>query len=268
MNFVMWKRALLERRRWMLGWSIGSAAFIIINLAFYPSFKGQANGLNEAMKSLPASVKGLVGLGGDLDPLSSLGYLSSKVFSLTLPLLLLIAAIGFGASFAHDEQFGLLEVPLTTPISRRRILLGRFAALCSALGMISLVATVTTLIAARPAQIDVGAGGIISAGVAVLVLAITGGTISLAVAAATGRRALALGVSSTLVVSSYVIDSLAGANITFFTSIRPYSMFAMYDAVGTLRRGAPSLSVLWLAAITAGLVTAAIVGFDHRDIRA
>ena len=72
---------------------------------------------------MPESMKSLFGMGGGLDPFSPLGYLASQIYSLMLPLLLLVAAIGFGAGLAGDEEHGLLEMTLGATVSRTRVVL-------------------------------------------------------------------------------------------------------------------------------------------------
>jgi len=38
MNAVLCRRAIADRRRWFVGWSIGIAVFVVLNIEFWPSF--------------------------------------------------------------------------------------------------------------------------------------------------------------------------------------------------------------------------------------
>ena len=103
--------------------------FIVLNIAFWPAIDDQADAMNEMIDSMPESLKSLFGMGGGVDPFSSVGYLSSQVYALALPLLLLIAAIGIAGSLAGDEEHGLLETTYALPVTRARVVLERWVAL-------------------------------------------------------------------------------------------------------------------------------------------
>ena len=82
----------------------------------------------------PDAFKAFFGLGDNVDYTSAIGYLNGELFSFMVPLLLLIAAIGAGArATAGEEERGTLELLLANPISRRRLVLDKLAALAAEL---------------------------------------------------------------------------------------------------------------------------------------
>src|SRR6266545_1586647 len=114
-------RSELWQRRWaLMWWSIAIVAFIVLNLAFYPSFKDQAGELDKALSNMPDSLKALFTDTGDFT--SPVGYLSSQIYYLLLPALLTVYSIGIGASLlAKEEQQGTLELLLARPLSRTKL---------------------------------------------------------------------------------------------------------------------------------------------------
>lgn len=264
---VVVRRTVGTRRRWLVGWSIGVVAFVVLNLAFYPSFRDQADQMNQMFANLPESVRSLIGLGGGLDPFSPVGYLSSQVFALSLPLLLLVAGIGLGAAMAGDEEHGLLETTFSSPVRRRTVLLGRSAGHAVLLGGLAVVALVTVAVSVRAVSLDVGPAEIVWPVVALLLLVLAASQLTLAVGAWTGRRPVAIAAGSVVAVASYVVTSLADARIAFFEHLRPVSLFTHYDVVDLLRTGRPTWSLAVLAGVAMVSTALAVVGLERRDVR-
>ena len=88
MSAVVLRRALADRRRWLIGWSIGIASFVVLNIAFWPSFRDQSDELNDMFDKMPESLRALFGMGDGVDPFSPVSYLSSQVYTLSVPMLL------------------------------------------------------------------------------------------------------------------------------------------------------------------------------------
>ena len=264
---VLVRRTVGDRRRWLVGWSIGIVAFVVLNLAFYPSFRDQADQMNEMFANLPESVRSLIGLGGGLDPFSPVGYLSSQVFALSLPLLLLVAGIGLGAAMTGDEEHGLLETTFSAPVRRRQVLLGRSLGHLLLLAGLGVVALVTVVVSVRAVSLDVGLAALVWPTVALLALVVAACQLTLAVGAWTGRRPVAIATGSVVAVASYVITSLADARIAFFDHLRPVSLFTHYDVVDLLRTGRPTWSLLVLVGVAAVSTAVAVIGIERRDVR-
>jgi ABC-2 type transport system permease protein len=268
MSAVVARRALRDRRRWLAGWSVGIAAFVAVNIVFWPSFRDQSDELNDMIERMPESIRALFGMGEGVDPFSPVGYLSSQVYTLALPMLLMIAGIGAVGAVAGDEEHGLLEGTFALPISRARVLLERWVAVVVLTTVLSAVGLVTTMVTARAVDLEVGVASMVWASVAVTVLTWAVAGLGLAVGAATGRRGLAMTVATVVAVVSYLITSLADAGIGVFETLEPLSVFTHYDVLATLARGTPAWSVLLLVAVAAIATVAATWLVDHRDLRA
>ncbi len=268
MNAVVLRRAVADRRRWLVGWSIGIAGFVVLNIAFWPSFRDQSDELNDMIEQMPESIRSLFGMGEGVDPFSPVGYLSSQVYTLALPMLLLIAGIGVAASLAGDEEHGLVETTFVLPISRRRVLLERWAAAVVLITVLSAVGLVSTAVSARAVDLGVGIGAMVwaSVGATLLTWAVT--ALGLLTGAATGRRGLAITVATVFAVVSYLITSLADAGIGVFETLEPLSVFTHYDVLATLASGAPPWTLTVLAGIAVAATAAAAWAIEHRDLRA
>jgi ABC-2 type transport system permease protein len=267
-GLVLFRRTLVDRRRWLIGWSLGIVSLVVLTLAFWPSFGDKATDLNDVIDKLPDSVRSLFGMGGGVDPFSPIGYLSSQVYSLMLPVLLLIAGIGLAASPAGDEEHGVLETTFSLPISRRRVVLERWLALVVLTGLLNLLTLVSVLSITRIVGLAVGAGALVWATVSASLLTWSLAGLAMAAGAVTGRRGIAITLASVIAVTSYVITSLADAGIGFFETLKPFSLFTHYDVLHTLVDGTPPWSLLVLVVVSLAGLAVALWGIDRRDLRA
>ena len=112
-------KTLRDLRRGFVWWSVGLVGMSAMMVSVYPTVRGNA-ALNKLVQDYPAALKGFFGFGGELDYTSAAGYLGMELFSLMVPLLLLIAAIAAGSgAVAGEEDRGTLDLLLSLPVSRR-----------------------------------------------------------------------------------------------------------------------------------------------------
>src|SRR5581483_8375501 len=121
------------------------------------------------------------------------GYLNTELFSMMLPSLFVIFGVGRGARLlAGEEEAGLLEAVLTTPVSRRRVLLGKAFALGATIGALGGVLFV--------AGVEMAA-----ASLAMVLIGVEHAWLALAVGAATGRRSAAIAAGAVVAVAGYML---------------------------------------------------------------
>src|SRR5512146_735571 len=132
-------KTLRDARRAIGWWSLGLIAMAALMIAVYPTVRDNPD-LNRMVEDYPDALKAFIAFGGDLDYVSGAGYLGSELFSFMVPLLLLVAAIGAGArALAGEEERGTLDLLLANPLSRRRLVLDKLAALTVELTMLAFI---------------------------------------------------------------------------------------------------------------------------------
>jgi ABC-2 type transport system permease protein len=260
-------RFLRDRARAQVGWSIGVAATVGLVVALYPSIKGQA-GLEETFRNLPAGVRAMVGA-PDLSIVSAVGYLHTRLFVTLIPVLLVIFAIGLGASaIGGSEGDDTLEWLLAHPVSRARVLGERYAAVAGltvALGAVAAIATLAFGVAVGVVG-PVPPARVIGACAGATCLALLFGTLAFAVGCATGRRAPAVSAATVVAVAGYLIQAFFGFS-PGLAWLRPASPWHWYLGRVIVRDG---LSIVTLAAplgASLALVAAGLWRFQIRDLR-
>src|SRR4051812_24068703 len=118
---IKWE--LHQRKMSILWWTVGIVVLIAVLMLVYPSIRDQADQLNKVLNQLPAGLRDLKTGSSSVDVASPVGYLNSQLYYVTLPLLLIILAITRGSALlGKDEQDHTLELLLSRPISRGKLL--------------------------------------------------------------------------------------------------------------------------------------------------
>jgi ABC-2 type transport system permease protein len=249
------------RRKACIGFTVGLVLYVLVIVALYPSFENSSE-LDNLTKNSPG-VAALFGISGSLT--SPVGWMNANVWANFFPLMILLLTIGYGASaIAGQEKDGHLELVLSLPFSRRRVVAQKIGALV-AQAVILCFFTFLAALAGRWFELDFGVWELTTATVGVLLLGLDMGLLALAVGAGTGNRGAALGVASTVAAASYLVSSMAPV-VSWLEPARYVSLF--YWSVGDdqLQDGlsAGGLSVL----IGVGIVLAVVADrlFESHDL--
>jgi ABC-2 type transport system permease protein len=266
LNSVLLK-TLRDMQRSLLWWALGLAGLVALLVAVYPTVRDNPD-LTKLVEQYPEALKSLLSFGGGVDYTSGAGYLGSELFSFMAPLLFLVAAIGAGArAIAGEEEKGTLDLLLANPVSRRRVLLEKLAALVIEVLALGVVLWVALLIGSHAATMKVSGAHLAAGAAAAVLLGVAFGTVAILVGAATGKRGLAAGLSAALAVAAYVVNSLAPL-VSALEPLQKVSPVYHYAASDPLRNGLEAVHVGVLVGIALVAAVLAVLAFDRRDISA
>lgn len=251
---------LRTQRRSLVLWSLALAAVCGMYISIYPAMGGVD--MAALVQDLP---EGMVNAFGYDRIGTAAGYVTSTVYSIMGPVLLLVFAIATGARLiAGQEEEGTLELELTAPVSRRRLLAERLVALWLDIVILVGVLTAVTLLLVMALELDVGVANVLAGSTGLLLLAIGFGTVGLAVGAITGRRAIGLGVAAGLAVVAFMFDAIGPTiDAGWMTAVSPFSWYLEGDP---LLDGFDVQGLLLLAAVPIVAAAAALVAFERRDL--
>jgi len=252
---------LARRRRGLLGWAIALSAVVGIYVPFYPLMGGAE--LQSIIDTLPSELISAMGYDRIGSPE---GYLTSTIFGLLGPALLLAFAVATGArAIAGEEEAGGLELAASAPVRRDVLLAGRVLALHTQVAVLALVVFAVTTLLTSIVEMDVAVSGIAAASVGLNFLAIAIGTVALAAGAVTGRRGVAVAAGAGVAVASYMANALSGI-VTRGELLERLSPFAWYLANDPVAQGLSlggSAALIAMAFVAWGV---ALVGFARRDL--
>ncbi len=264
MAMLVAERALRDSRRGFVGWAIGIAAYVALIASVYPSV--QNSDLQRAVRSYPKELKAFFGGSAAFDLSTGAGYLHVELFSLVIPALLAIVAIGFGAAaLAGEQEAGQLDLLLAYPVTRGRVVFEKIGALTGMILGLAIVVTVSIAITGALADLDVSTGRVAIASLGAALAAVFVGLAAMLTGAATGRRTMAIGVGTALFAVSYLLVGLAGL-VSWLEPLRVLS--PLYHATGTepIRNGLPAGNYAVLVALCIAAALGVVIAFDRHDL--
>ncbi|MEQ1734956.1 MAG: ABC transporter permease subunit [Rhodoglobus sp.] len=262
-NFVpLYRRALGDSWRGLVGWSLGFAAAIMLYVPLYASF-GATPQIQEMIASLPPAMTKAMGFEAIG---TGSGYVHSTVYGLVGLALLVIAATSWStAAIAGDEETGSLELTLAHGVTRTQVVLERTAALVTRLAWLVLITIGLVLALNDSAGLGLEMGNLMAEAAAFLGLALVSATVGLAVGAATGRRAYASAGAAGIAVLGYTLNAVGNqsSDLEWVHSVSPYAW-----AYGNLplTNGVDWTGLGLLYGASAVLVVVAVVALNRRDI--
>lgn len=262
------RRVLADRHRGAVWWALGMALGVASIVGLWPSVREDQR-IDRVVEHLPASMRALIGSQVSIPLSSAPGYLQARLFSTTLPILLLVYAIGLGAgAIGTAEENGTLQLVMTAPITRKRVACERFAASASLLLFMILVGLGTTLLIGGLVNLaqDLSMTRMIIATIAVAEIALLHLAIAFTAGAMSGKRGTAISVASSIAVGGYVIYGVAASAgaVQFVRVISPWWWLLDRNLLaqpGTfLALGLPLLLAI-------GIFGFGVIQFDRRDLK-
>ena len=268
MSAVVLTRYLRDHRRSTIYWAMGMVALVAFTVAFYPSVKGNKT-FDDLMRDLPDAVRALVGAQEGIPLTSPPGYLHGRLFSIMVPVLLLTFGVGLGAkSIGGAEADGTLELLLSNPVTRRRLVTERYAAVVLLVAAVTAVLTLSLLVLGPTVGLldGVKLTRLVGAATAAFCVALLHTTLAFAAGCALGRPGPAVAVATAVASAGYLLQSLAAASPSL-GSLEALSPWHWYLDRNVVAEGPSAIGILGPIAIAAALFAVAVWLFDRRDLR-
>lgn len=260
-------KSLRDVQRSFAWWALGLAGLVALMVAVYPTVRDNQE-LNRLVEEYPEALKAFIAFGGAVDYTSGAGYLGSELFSFMVPLLFIVCAVGNGASaIAGEEERGTLDLLLSHPVTRRRLAVEKIGAMVLELAGLGAVLWAALWVGATIVGMDVSAAHLAAATASAALLALAFGAIAFMVGAATGHRALAVGLATAGAVAAYLVNGLA-ALVEALAMPQKASPFYHYAIGDPLRQGLALDHSLVLVAIAVVAAVVGVLAFERRDVAA
>jgi ABC-2 type transport system permease protein len=179
-----------------------------------------------------------------------------------LPLLLMAFAVTQANRWSADEEEGRLELVLSTPQPRLRVLLGRFAALTTATIIIAVLTLAVTALASAATGLSLNGGNLAAATLSMIPLGLLIAAIGYLLSGWL-RTAVDTGLLSFLLVIWFFI-SFIGPDLNWSDATLRLSAFYYYGT--PLLHGLPLLDMLGVLAVAIVALALASVRFVRKDI--
>lgn len=239
--------------------AVGMISVILMVGALYP-----AVGESIGKLDLPEGVGDLLG-GADYGTLT--GWMRSEIGAVYGPLVIAAVAItGAAASTAGEEEASILALVLAHPVERSRLVLAKGAAVGLCVCLIALGTWIGLV-----GGVAIGGGGIgfdklVALAIHLAFFGFAVGALALALAAATGRRAVANAGAAGFAVLGFLINGFAPL-VDAIAWLKYASPFYYYSGHDPLANGVDLADLGVLAAASVALTAFAMAAIGRRDLR-
>ncbi|PKQ18856.1 MAG: hypothetical protein CVT68_01335 [Actinobacteria bacterium HGW-Actinobacteria-8] len=250
------------RDHW-LGAAIAVVSLFLVAWMGLWAYVGGGDAVAQYMLSLPDAYSSLLGVPGDS---GTAGLMFANLFNFLGPFVLCGIAVSMGANaFAGEERDGTMNLLATVPRSRGRLLASKTLAAATMVVAASVVSVVLYQLAITMTGSDAGSLHLVSASVHLGAVTLVYGAIALAIGGLTGNRGQASGITTGLLVVSFLASGL----LPLIDGVGGLAqIFPWYYIGGSqpLINGTDWLQIFVLVAVVVGLVAVAWWGVNHRDL--
>lgn len=264
MNGAVFRKTLFDGRWGIVGWGLGLAALAFIVIAFYPTIS-EMKEINDMIASLPPVLKAMV---GDIEDFASPeGFLATKLFAM-MPIVLAVYGIVAGVqAVAGEEKRGTMDLLMSAPVPRWRVILEKFAAfIVSLLGVLAIMFMGIVLGFALTPQLALPFGRVVESLLNTAPITLAFASLTFLLSTVLPSRFSAGLVTAALLVAFYMLNVLApiseSAALESVQGINPFH----YYGVRTMFDGLDWGNVVVLLVVTAVLMALAVLGFERRDL--
>ncbi|MDE3082560.1 MAG: ABC transporter permease subunit [Acidobacteriota bacterium] len=255
-------RALREERRALIGWAIGVVAFCLVMLSIFPTIHGNVN-FSKLLDAYPEALRKMFQVE---DYTTGPGYLRAEVFSFVAPLLLTLFAVLWGSDLtAGEEERRTIDLLLANPVSRRRFVGEKWLALIVGTAILAAALEIALGVIGPLFKLHVAWSSLTAEVLGSWLFAAAFGTLALSLGAATGRRGLARGITTTLALASYLLSTLSNL-VSWLRPARNLSLWQHTLGVDPLGTGFHLDRIALVIAVTLVFAGGALWAFDRRDL--
>lgn len=255
------------RRGWqgMIFWSIGLGLLglvimiVIPNIAILKQFEN-------IMTTMPALVKAL-GMDDAAQMATPEGFVSAGYFGRVILILAVYAVVTGMNITANEEDAGIMDVLLSLPVPRWRIILEKFAAYVLMSIVVVFFGFVGLYLGGLASAIHLDMGKLIVSTINVLPSLFLMMAFTMWAGTLFRHKNQATAAAAIFIIGSYIVDFAgSAASESPIARLRIISFFSYYDNAHVMQTGLNGGSVVLLLGISVILVAASIWCFQRRDI--
>jgi ABC-2 type transport system permease protein len=269
MPWAVFRNALRDSLGITLIWGVGMVALMLLMVSMVPFLEGLE--LSNVFASLPPQFLAALGFDGGEESLELLGTPEGLLaYGFFGEMLLIFAAypvvMGLRAT-SNEEANGTLDVVLSLPLSRTRLLLERFLAYALDIILLPLmmIGGLYLGLVIFPVELDAARLTTLILNLLPTLWFILAATVF--VGALISDRRKAITIMTIFVVGSYIVQAVGGMVTTNWVNIvESLSFFTYYDVERLLSQSIIVRDTALLVTLTLVLIGSSVVVFRRRDI--
>ncbi len=264
MSVVMLRRAIKDLRWTVLWYALGVIIYSLAIMSVYPTIRKNSAAFQDVFKTYPEAFLKAFGVSSNMFEMAA--FISAEFLNVIWPLIVAIFVIMAGTSaVAQEVERGTVELWLSIPVSRVRLLSAKIASLGIGIVVIALVTVVSIEVGALLVGEDFGVSRLLMLFPVLVGFPVAVAGYSLLFSSFASERGKVAGLAAVVTLGFYLMWVFA-ALVDSLSWLRYLTIFTAYKPQPALESG----SVNWLQVITLlGLGVAGAVGslvvFQRRD---
>ena len=263
MSVAQFRRSLLDQRWTLLWFALGIALYTLLIAAFWPTAKNNAALFTSYVSQLPEAFVKAFGIANFAQ---FEGFIGAEELNFMWPLIVLVYVIMSASSFVAGEiDRGTIELWLSAPISRWRLLSAKELALLAGVVILAAVTAVLIAAAGRLASEPLSTTGLVATAVVLASLCVAVGGYTALFSSLFSSRSAAAGVAAGVTIGSYLLGILSGisSDVEWLKYFAITSAFHPQQAL--LDGGVNAGEVASLLGVGLACALAALLVFERRD---
>lgn len=256
------------RREWrnMIFWGVGIGMIGLVVLLIIPSVDA-LNQMVRLIETLPPAILQAAGMQDVSQIATPEGFLGGAYFGRVILFLCVYAVISGLNMTSSEEDAGIMDVLLSQPLPRWRIVVEKFAAYALMSVVIVVMGFLGLFIGAESSSLDINIGRLAEGNLNVLPSVLLAMAFTLFAGVFFRTRTLAIAASAVFVVGSYFLNFIGGlASGSVVDQLRVVSFFRYYNNEAVMQNGLAWGDIGLLLGLTALLFAASLWFFQRRDI--
>ncbi|MCB9452182.1 MAG: ABC transporter permease subunit [Anaerolineaceae bacterium] len=266
MSGVIFVNTLKMHWRGAFYWGIGLGLLAYYILVIIPDMSALSQ--FEAMaETLPPVFMQLLGASDAAMLATPEGFIGFGFFGYALLLLAVYAVLAGLNVTANEEDEGILDIVLSLPLARWRLVLEKSAAHMVLTLLIVVFSLVGLLLGIQQSALELNTGRLVEATVNMLPGVLFMIALTIFVSVLVRRKSVAIGIVAGIIAASYFMDFVSKAVTNDLVQVvQKFSFYTYYDSGGVIVNGLNMGNIALLLGITGVLMAGSLWFFNHRDI--
>lgn len=247
----------------LIAWTLTIVGLVAIEMSIYPSIAKNATNMQSLVDAFPDAMKKIFRM---QDYASGPGFLSTELYSMMVPLVIIAVAASWGASAtAQEEDKGTADMLFTLPISRTSILVSKMVATISAIVALALISMVSILLLKSWAHMEISLTSLFAVTLSMIGLGLFFASLSFSVGALSSHKGAALGIATGIALISFVFYSMAGL-VKTMENFSPFNPLEWALGGNPLFDGVDIAGLIKLTLSSLVFFTLTLIVFNRKDI--
>lgn len=247
----------------LVAWALTLIGLVTLEMAIYPTLAKNGAAFQQFIDAYPDAIKKIFRM---QDYISGPGFLSTELYSMMIPLVLIAVGATWGASAtAQEEDKGTADILFTLPLARWKIVVAKMAAALSALILLAFLAMANIVLLRGAVDMTIDSSALVAGTLSSIGIGLVFSSLAFFVGSLTSHKGIALGAATGVSLIFFVLYSVAGLVDSIDWS-QPFNPMNWGLGSSPLFNGVDTVGLMKLFSLSLVLLLSTLMIFERKDI--